>query len=492
MIDTTNIMVTRKDGVIVRKLLGLLVVMGLVLPPCFGAAGCGKKGEKNAARGGGDRLGNDWDDGSASPEKAPSRREKGESKKTGKKTTDDGDGEEKKGGDMKSREAAAPEAVTAPRPKTAEPPEKGPRSGILTAGSFDDNLYPDPFRVFVKKLGQDNQYVGDLPGRFLGHRLVVAVTGKDGRPVGNARVTVAPVSGGNSVKLVTRSDGTAVFLSSWDQVAADEDYQVTVAGPDGSGRVKQTVPRRAERWQVSLSSAPALLPRKLDLVLVLDTTGSMSDELEYLKSEFRGIAADVDRQFPGVDKRYGLVVYRDEGMGDEYVTRTFPLTPFLIEFRNNLSAQSAAGGGDYPEAMHRGLEEAVGLEWRDGNTARVVFLVADAPPHTQFANRTMKAVDTLRKKGVVIYPVAASGTDDACEFIMRSGALLTGGKYLFLTNDSGVGDAHGEPHIPYYHVERLNKLMVRMIAGELAGKRIEPRSADILRTVGRPNNRGRK
>src|SRR5713101_2904347 len=168
---------------------------------------------------------------------------------------------------MKSREAAAPEAVTAPRPKTAEPPENGPRSGILTAGSFDDNLYPDPFRVFVRKLGQDNQYVGDLPGRFLGHRLVVAVTGRDGRPVGNALVKVAPASGGAAVSLVTRTDGTAVFLAAWDQVASDEDFMVTVAAPNTTGPVKQKVPRRAQRWQVSLRSATAPLPKKLDLVL---------------------------------------------------------------------------------------------------------------------------------------------------------------------------------------------------------------------------------
>jgi hypothetical protein len=97
-------------------------------------------------------------------------------------------------------------------------------------------------------------------------------------------------------------------------------------------------------------------------------------------------------------------------------------------------------------------------------------------------------VDALRKKGVTIYPVAASGADDACEFIMRSAALLTGGQYIFLTNDSRVGDSHAEPHIPYYHVERLDRLMVRMIAGEIAGRRIDPEAHDILRTVGRPIN----
>jgi hypothetical protein len=457
-----------------------MVPVGLAMLMILGSSGCGKKGEKKDG-------GPDFEPGRS----AYKGKESGES--TDKRPKDMAKPVDDPKAEPTSREGDEPEAVTAKRPKTAEPrPEQGPPSGILTAGSFDDNLFPEPYRLFVKRMGQTNQYVGDLPGRFLGQRLVVAVINGDGKPVGNASVTVASAASGPAVRLTTRTDGTVVFLSSRDHVAADDDFLVTAATAGHSRSVKQKVPRRAGRWQLILPSVQAPLPRQLDLVLVLDTTGSMRDELEYLKSEIKSIATTVDRQFPGVDKRYGLVVYRDEGMGDEYVTRSFPLTSSLAEFRENLAAQSAAGGGDYPEAMHRGLEDAVQLSWRDGNSARVLFLVADAPPHTQFADRTMKAVDTLRKKGVAIYPVAASGADDACEFIMRTAALLTGGQYLFLTNDSGVGDAHAEPHIPYYHVQRLDKLMVRMIASELSGKRIEPQAGDILRTVGQPINSGRK
>jgi hypothetical protein len=75
---------------------------------------------------------------------------------------------------------------------------------------------------------------------------------------------------------------------------------------------------------------------------------------------------------------------------------------------------------------------------------------------------------------------------------MRSAALLTGAQYLFLTDDSGVGEGHGEPHIPYYRVEKLNRLMIRMVNGELAGKRLEPEARDVLRTVGRPPRAARQ
>ncbi len=89
---------------------------------------------------------------------------------------------------------------------------------------------------------------------------------------------------------------------------------------------------------------------------------------------------------------------------------------------------------------------------------------------------------------MAIYPVACSGYDDACEVVMRSCAMLTGGQFLFLTDDSGVGEAHGEPHIPFYQVQRLEQLMIRMIAGELSGRRIEPQASEIIRTVGKKVN----
>jgi hypothetical protein len=72
----------------------------------------------------------------------------------------------------------------------------------------------------------------------------------------------------------------------------------------------------------------------------------------------------------------------------------------------------------------------------------------------------------------------ASGTDLKAEFVMRTTAFLTLGQYLFRTDHSGVGAAHAEPHVPDYTVEYLNRLMIRMIAGELAGKRLLP--SDII------------
>ncbi len=384
----------------------------------------------------------------------------------------------------KSREGAAADALVGPTPKgpgawkKKESPE--PQSGRLTAGSFDDNLFPDAFRRFASKMGQDAS-ISNLTGKLFGRRLIVTVKGRDGSPLGNARVRISNESQ-NAVELITRSDGRVVFVASWDRV--DGDLTVTVTPPDGSAAVKQAVDRETGRCDVSLSSVAAPLPKNLDLVFLVDTTGSMGDELSYLNSEFKAIATTLATKFPHVNQRYGLVVYRDRG--DEYLTRKFDFTTSIEEFRTRLGAQKAEGGGDYPEAMEVGLEESVKMQWRTADTARVLFLVADAPPHAQDIGKAMAAADALCKQGVAIYPLACSGYDAATELVMRSCAMLTGGQFMFLTDDSGVGEAHGEPHIPFYHVERQGKLMVRMVAGELSGRRLEPAPDDIIRTVGSP------
>ena len=82
----------------------------------------------------------------------------------------------------------------------------------------------------------------------------------------------------------------------------------------------------------------------------------------------------------------------------------------------------------------------------------------------------------------------ASGVADAAEYIMRSAALLTLSEYCFLTDDSGVGNPHAEPHIPCYDVQRLDQLLVRLISSELAGERLYPESTDVIRVVRNPVN----
>jgi hypothetical protein len=217
-------------------------------------------------------------------------------------------------------------------------------------------------------------------------------------------------------------------------------------------------------------------------MLVIDSTGSMGDEIQYLTTEFRDIMAAIQSQFPGVSARFGLVVYRD--LGDEFVVRSFDFTDSIETMQGQLAQQRANGGGDYPEAVEQALGRAIDASWRGGNTARLLFLVADAPPHDENLGITLDKAKAARRMGLRIYPLAASGVADTAEYLMRVMASTTHSRYLFLTDDSGVGNAHAEPKVPCYTVSRLDQLLIRVIASELSGQRVEATDDQIIRSVG--------
>jgi hypothetical protein len=235
------------------------------------------------------------------------------------------------------------------------------------------------------------------------------------------------------------------------------------------------------------ASAPLRPHDRLDISFVIDTTGSMSDELQFLQTEFLAISQRISDLYPYAEPRWSLVLYRD--VGDEYVVRSFDFDGDAQAFQARLAAQRAGGGGDIPEAPERGFEEMVSFSWRmEPNVARLAFWVADAPHHAQNAVALGKTILQSRVRGIHVYPVASSGVDEFTELTMRISAQLTGGRYLFLTNDSGLGNSHKEPSIPCYFVTRLDNAMLRMVDIELSGIYHEPAAPEIIRTGGNPQN----
>lgn len=240
-------------------------------------------------------------------------------------------------------------------------------------------------------------------------------------------------------------------------------------------------------WR-SLQKSAAKGPHDaIQVALVIDTTGSMGDELDYLQAELRSMVKEVNRTSPTVKKEFAIIVYRDEG--DAYVTRGLNFTSDMNEVQSFIDRQDAAGGGDYPEAVHTALEETWRrLSWSSRpRTAKMAFLVADAPAHDDQMSETFRAVEKLADTGIVLYPVAASGVMDAAEAMMRAAALMTGGQYIFLTDDSGVGNSHALPKHPCYNVEKLKVVMTRMIKDRIAGKKSQAVASQIIRSVGSPN-----
>lgn len=202
----------------------------------------------------------------------------------------------------------------------------------------------------------------------------------------------------------------------------------------------------------------------INVSFVVDATGSMGDEINYLKEELNDVLNRVKNENPNSAVSSSAVFYRDNG--DEYVTRVSPFTEDVQTTISFINDQKADGGGDVPEAVHTALDKAINeLQWTDNAKTKIVFLLLDAPAHheTDVIHDLQNLVSKACLKGIKIIPIVASGADKNAEFLMRFMAISTNGTYVFITDDSGVGNKHMEASVGNYQVEYLNNLMARLI-----------------------------
>jgi hypothetical protein len=372
--------------------------------------------------------------------------------------------------------------IVPPHPPRPPRPQPQPQSGILTAGEHDDLLNPELYAAYVNRSGDLGQEVRALPRVDTTRVVTVKVNDRSGQPIPFADVVVT-CSDGNSITMATQADGSAVFFPGLDRLSE----RITVAARKGGRTIADARPvlvADAHGGQtVGLTASQAATKAtKLDLMLVIDTTGSMGDEINYLQAELRSIIGAITAKHRNLDIRIGIVFYRD--LGDEYVTRTIAFDRDIGRVQGALAQQQANGGGDYPEAMDQALIRAVGQDWRP-DAVKSLLLVADAPPHDDKFGRTWIAAEAARAKRIHITPVAASGVADKAEYAMRAMAAATQSRYLFLTDDSGVGNPHAPPAIDCYLVTRLDALVRRVIDSQISGRRIEPDDKEVIRSVGK-------
>ena len=352
------------------------------------------------------------------------------------------------------KKADATMAVPAVTERPKEP-EVQVGSGMLTAGEWKDLENID---FWVKVLNNNDWYkMMEKRGLFANKIVPVKVVDGNGTPCFNVPVSLTNSDGKVIYSAVSDVNGMAYLLY-------DLDNKKETAGRIVIGGVQYDIAAQGQTV-VNLASA-GVSATKLDLLFMIDTTGSMGDELSYLQAELRDVIRKVAEAGQVFAINLSVNFYRDTG--DEYVVRSFEFTSDIDKAISQLSEQSPNGGGDYAEAVHLALDDIVNNhQWRDG-AVKLGFMVLDAPPHT---DREIKGIDdrmqttvmTMAERGIRFIPLASSGVDTETEFLLRSWAVMTGGTYTFLTNHSGIGNSHLEPTIGEYEVEKLNDLLVRVI-----------------------------
>ena len=184
----------------------------------------------------------------------------------------------------------------------------------------------------------------------------------------------------------------------------------------------------------SFSSAKPVV----EVGFVLDTTGSMGPLIEGAKRKIWSIATSIVDTNPDAEIRMGLVAYRD--IGDEYVTKVFPLTTDIQDLYAHLLELKARGGGDWPESVNEALHVGVTkLSWTQGHEVRrIMFLVGDAPPRMDYAQDTKypEVMNIARERDIVVNAVQAGGARDT-ERVWREVAQMGRGRYIPIPQDGG-------------------------------------------------------
>jgi Mg-chelatase subunit ChlD len=186
---------------------------------------------------------------------------------------------------------------------------------------------------------------------------------------------------------------------------------------------------------------------RLEIVFVLDTTGSMGALLDGAKLRIWGIVNEVMQESHS-SVRIGLVAYRDRG--DEYVTKVLPLTADLDQVYTTLMDYKAVGGGDEEEDVRTALADAVyKINWSAAapDLAQIVFLVGDAPPHNDYRNSadTLNTAVNAVRKGIIVNTIQCGSmaeTRRAWQAIADNG----NGQYFAIADDGGVQQTVATPY----------------------------------------------
>lgn len=353
---------------------------------------------------------------------------------------------------------------------TGSPPPADYQSS-LTAGQVNDNAKFQEYLDYLRRHRGEAAIPLDVS-----QRLFLKVMDGEQQPVAGASVQL--YDGERKVyEGQTVSDGRVLFFPNLADATQVQDLRAVVSR--GNSAVEAQVKLAGPEQTITL---PELKdnsgPVALDLVFLLDATGSMGDEIAEIKATVGSIARSIE-QLPGsTAPRFGLVAFRD--LGDNYVTRSWDFTSDIGQFSANLANVTAAGGGDTPESVNAGLHEAINLPgWADnssGRHLRMIVLVGDAPPHIDYPNDHAYP-DLLRQavaKGIKIFPIGASNLDSAGEYVFRQFAQFTMGQFVFLTYENGVSGAPGPStthDVPAdFTVQNLDSLVVRLVQGEVANQ----------------------
>jgi Mg-chelatase subunit ChlD/TolB-like protein len=357
------------------------------------------------------------------------------------------------------RDAAA---VSRPEPR-AVPSQSG-----LKAGYSDDN---EQFNYFAKFIEQYKAVPHvDLA---IGERIAIKVLDSEGRSVSNADL-VAKAGGKVAASGKTYADGSFYLYPQEAGDAGVKAYEVTARyrGLSAEATVTRDGPRTVTLALEGKRAVPSPLP--VDVLFVLDTTGSMGEEIERLRSTIEIISENITALKPKPSLRFGMVLYRDRE--DDYVTKVVPFTADLARFQKALDETVADGGGDEPEDLQSAMRDAVkSMKW-NADGIRLGFIVTDASPQLDYGQSYTyaDAAREAKSRAIKFFSIGAGGLPLEGEYPLRQIAQYTQGKYIFLTYGEKGESAGGKEGSVSHHTgsnfstDKLEAIVIKFVRDEIA------------------------
>lgn len=346
-------------------------------------------------------------------------------------------------------------------------PSPVPGSSGLKAGYSDDNSQFGYFVDFLDKYKDVEHYAYNIS-----ERISLKISDSNGKSIANARLNLG-AGGKKLLSGLSYADGSFRFYPA----AFGEKYSVYEAEVAyGKSSAKATINRDGPRLVEIKVPATRLIPDPLplDVLFVLDTTGSMGEEIERLKATIDIIHDNLQGLKPNTLVRFGLVLYKDRG--DEYITKIVPFTAKVDDFRKQLAPVRAGGGGDGPEDLESALDDAVNkMDWnRDG--LRLAFVITDAEAHLDYGREYnyIKAALDAKAMGIKLFSIGTGGLPLAGEYLLRQVSQLTDAKYIFLTYGERGESEGGAPGSVSHHTganfetDKLEAIIIRFVKEEVA------------------------
>ena len=337
------------------------------------------------------------------------------------------------------------------------------RHSVLTAGEVRDfnkwNLWEDLTSGSMKEY---TKIWGLIPSK----RYTVQLLNKINLPLVNRKVTLINKDG--KVVFETRTDNTGK-AELWSNVQinmkttplSNPTIKIQSNGKNYSIKRAKEFSKGINTLKIKESCNQS---NEVDILFAVDATGSMGDEINYLKSDLKNLIKKVKTNNKDLQFNFGGIYYRDKT--DKFLTNNSEFSSNENELINFIRSGSANGGGDFPEAVDAAMDVALNqMKWRENARTKIMFLLLDAPPHRDSltALKIQRLTLEAAKRNIRIVPVGCSGIDKSTEYLMRTMALMTNGNYIFLTDHSGVGNPHIKPSTDEYKVETLNDVMARTI-----------------------------